>query len=107
MPQKLRIFISSPGDVARPREVATQTIERLAQHYARFFAIEPYLWQNEPLNASRHFQDGIEPPSQFDIVVLILHARLGTPLPKETTVRAYHGIDGRWPVTGTEWEYEE
>ena len=28
--------------------------------------------------------------------------RLGTPLPKEK----YRGIDGRVPVTGTEWEFE-
>ena len=30
--------------------------------------------------ASGHFQDAIEPPSAFDIVVLILWSRLGTPL---------------------------
>jgi hypothetical protein len=52
--------------------------------------------------ASGHFQDAIEPPSAFDIVVLILWSRLGTPLPEN-----YRGIDGRAPVTGTEWEYEE
>ena len=57
--------------------------------------------------ASEHFQDAIEPPSAFDIVVLILWSRLGTPLPEETAVREYRGIDGRAPVTGTEWEYEE
>ena len=57
--------------------------------------------------ASAHFQDAIEPPSAFDIVVLILWSRLGTPLPEKTAEREYHGIDGRVPVTGTEWEYEE
>jgi WD40 repeat protein len=57
--------------------------------------------------ASGHFQDSIELPSTFDIVVLILGSRLGTPLPERTTVREYKGIDGRTPVTGTEWEYEE
>lgn len=35
-------------------------------------------------------------------MVLILWARLGTPLPEEK----YRGIDGRVPVTGTEWEFE-
>src|SRR5262249_45730327 len=34
-------------------------------------------------------------------------SRLGTPLPEQTAVRAYQGIDGRVPVTGTEWEYED
>ena len=57
--------------------------------------------------ASAHFQDAIEPPSEFDIVVLILWSRLGTPLPEKTAEREYRGIDGRAPVTGTEWEYEE
>ena len=57
--------------------------------------------------ASGHFQDSIEPPSAFDIVVLIVWSRLGTPLPERTKVREYRGMDGRAPVTGTEWEYEE
>ncbi len=36
--------------------------------------------------ASGHFQDAIDPPSVFDIVILILWSRLGTPLPEKTTV---------------------
>jgi hypothetical protein len=39
-------------------------------------------------------------------VVLILWSRLGTHLPERTAKREYRGIDGRAPVTGTEWEYE-
>ena len=46
-----------------------------------FFRIEPYLWEYEAMVASGHFQDSIEPPSAFDIVVLIVWSRLGTPLP--------------------------
>ncbi len=107
MTKRLRIFLSSPGDVAATREIAALTIERLAQDYARFYRIEPYLWEFEAMVASGHFQDSIEPPSAFDIVVLIVWSRLGTPLPERTSVREYRGIDGRTPVTGTEWEYEE
>lgn len=105
--KRLRIFLSSPRDVKDPREIAAQTIERLAKDYARYFKIEPYLWESEALVASEHPQDSIEPPSEFDIVVLILWSRLGTSLPPRTAVREYHGIDGRTPVTGTEWEYED
>src|SRR5580698_6357741 len=105
--QKLRIFVSSPGDVKAAREIAALTIERLAQDYARFFNIEPYLWEYEAMIASGHFQDSIEPPSAFDIVVLILWSRLGTRLPERTALREYRGIDGRAPLTGTEWEFEE
>jgi WD40 repeat protein len=105
--QKLRIFVSSPGDVKAAREIAALTIERLAQDYARFFRIEPYLWEFEAMVASGHFQDSIEAPSAFDVVVLILWSRLGTHLPERTAVREYRGLDGRTPVTGTEWEFEE
>jgi hypothetical protein len=105
--KRLRIFLSSPGDVRSAREIAALTIERLAQDYGRFFVVEPYLWEYEAMLASGHFQDSIEPPSAFDIVVLILWSRLGTPLPERTALREYRGIDGRTPVTGTEWEYEE
>jgi WD40 repeat protein/TPR repeat protein len=105
--QKLRIFVSSPGDVKAAREIAALTIERLAQDYARFLKIEPYLWEFEAMVASGQFQDSIEPPSAFDVVVLIVWSRLGTSLPERTGVREYRGIDGRTPVTGTEWEFEE
>ena len=107
MTRRLRIFVSSPGDVKAAREIAALTIERLAQDFARFFKIEPYLWEYEAMIASGHFQDSIEPPSAFDIVVLILWSRLGTHLPERTAVREYRGIDGRAPLTGTEWEFED
>ena len=103
----LRIFISSPGDVMAERRRAQLVIEKLAKTYARFFAIEPILWEVEPMLASGHFQDQITPPSEADIVVLIVWSRLGTPLPAKTGTREYRGIDGRVPVTGTEWEFED
>jgi hypothetical protein len=107
MSQRLRIFVSSPGDVPDERLRANLIVDKLSQDYSRFFAIESYRWEHEPMLASGHFQDAIEPPSAFDIVVLILWSRLGTPLPERTAIREYRGIDGRAPVTGTEWEYEE
>jgi hypothetical protein len=107
MTKRLRIFISSPGDVAEERLRANLVVQKLARDYARFFKIEPYLWEYEPMLASGHFQDAIEPPSASDIVVLIVYARLGTALPQSTGMREYRGLDGRTPVTGTEWEFEE
>jgi WD40 repeat protein len=107
MAQRLRIFISSPGDVPDERLRADLVIDKLAQDYSRFFAIDGYRWEHEPMLASGHFQDAVEPPSKFDIVVMILWSRLGTPLPGHTATREYRGIDGRAPVTGTEWEYED
>jgi outer membrane protein assembly factor BamB len=107
MGQRLRIFISSPSDVAEERLRANLVVQKLARDYARFFQIEPYLWEHEPMLASGHFQDAIEPPSASDIVILIVYSRIGVPLPAQSTLREYRGIDGRSPVTGTEWEFEE
>src|ERR1700681_2093094 len=107
MTQRIRIYISSPTDVPNERLRADLIVDKLSQDYSRFFIIESYRWEHEAMIASKHFQDAIEPPSAFDIVVLILWSRLGTPLPEKSAVREYRGIDGRAPVTGTEWEYEE
>src|SRR5215467_12677876 len=106
MPYPLRIFFSSPSDVSIERRRAALVVEKLAKEYARVFQITPVLWESEPMLASGHFQDAIIPPSETDIVVLILWSRLGTPLPERTERHEYRGIDGRVPVTGTEWEFE-
>ena len=107
MSQRLRIFISSPGDVQEERLRANLVVQKLARDYARFFRIEAYLWEHEPMLASGHFQDAIELPSASDIMVLVVYSRLGTPLPERSAAREYRGLDGRAPVTGTEWEFEE
>ena len=107
MPQRLRVFISSPGDVPDERLRADLVVDKVAQDFGRFFSFETYRWEHEPMLASGHFQDAIDPPSKADIVILILWSRLGTPLPERTGAREYRGIDGRAPVTGTEWEYED
>jgi hypothetical protein len=46
--------------------------------------------------------DSIEPPRNFEAVVIILESRLVTPMPER-----FKGKDGRTPVTGTEWEFED
>ena len=59
MAPRLRIFLSSPGDVGQERTRAHLVVRKLARDYARFFAIEPFLWEYEPMLASKHFQDAI------------------------------------------------
>ena len=107
MGQRFRIFISSPGDVGDERRRAALVVSRLKREFARFFEISAVLWEYEPMLASGHFQDVIDPPGESDVVVLILWSRLGTPLPERTAKREYRGLDGRAPVTGTEWEFEQ
>jgi WD40 repeat protein len=107
MPTELRFFISSPGDVPDERLRADLIIDKLAQEFRRYFVLTPYRWEYEPMLASGTFQDAIEPPRNFDVVLLIVWSRLGTPLPEKTALREYKGMDGRSPVTGTEWEFED
>jgi hypothetical protein len=97
MPREFRIFISSPADVSAERRRAALVVEQLAKEYARFFKIEPVLWESEPMLASGHFQDAIVPPAETDILVLIVWSCLGTPLPEQTEKQTYRGIDGRAP----------
>jgi tetratricopeptide (TPR) repeat protein len=102
----IRIFISSPGDVVEERRRAALVLGRLKRDFVRYFKISPVLWEYEPMLAAGVFQDVIVEPASTDIVVVILWSRLGTPLPPRTALRDYQGIDGRTPVTGTEWEFE-
>jgi len=100
MPQLLRIFISSPSDVEVERQIALQVINRLGQKYQNSLELKAVLWEREPLLASGHFQDALDPGSA-DIMVCILWSRLGSPLPSKFTTP-----EGRSGVTGTEWEFE-
>ena len=100
----IRFFISSPGDVNPEREVARRVIERLNREFSYHFRIEAVLWEREPLIATEHFQTMITPPSNTDIVVVIVWRRLGSHLPPAE----FQGkVTGKTPVTGTEWEFED
>ncbi len=98
----LRFFISSPGDVFEERALAGRVIERLQSEYIGKVVLESVLWEHEPLLATATFQTQIVKPSDTDVVIAILWARLGTPLPAQFT-RA----DGSRYESGTEYEFEE
>jgi len=99
----IRIFISSPGDVSTERLRAAVVVRRLKREFQRFFDITAVLWEFETMLANGHFQDIIDRPSECDLFVMVLWSRMGTALPEDR----YHGADGRTPVTGTEWEFED
>ena len=107
---KLRVFLSSPGDVADERGLARQVLARLPQE-AQFrgrVLIEEVSWDNPaapvPLAAQLTPQEAINQgspkPADCDVVVVVLWARMGTPLPAE-----YVKQDGTRFESGTEWEY--
>ena len=98
----LRVFISSPGDVAQERAVARRVLGRVQAAYAGRVALEPVLWEQQPLLATATFQTQLVRPSQADIVVAIVWSRLGTPLP-DSVLRP----DGTRYRSGTEFEIED
>ena len=99
----LRVFISSPGDVRPERLIADRVVARLDREFSYHARLEAVFWEREPLVATAHFQEGIVPPRDTDIVVVILWSRLGTVLPPEKFIGAVSGA----AVTGTEWEFED
>jgi hypothetical protein len=82
--------------VAPERVLALNVIGRLAQEFAKHFAIEAIAWEREPIQAIAPFQEQIPRAEQSDICVFILWSRLGTPV---------MGHDGRRYDSGTEYEF--
>ena len=102
MPRLLRIFLSSPGDVSEERALAERVFRRLDNEFAQGARLELILWEHEPLFAHSGFQQQIPRPSQCDLVVSVLWARLGTRLPADFAAPA-----GESPMTGTEFEIKD
>ncbi len=98
----LRIFVSSPGDVGEERALTERVLRRLQGEFGTQVSLEPIFWEHEPLRATASFQEQILPPSQTDIVIIILWSRLGTRLPEHLQRQ-----DGSLYESGTEFEFED
>lgn len=103
---QVRIFISSPGDVAEERNKAQQVVDQLQDWYgAEQVELKPLLWEDLPLQAVTSFQAGVDAvlseTSGVDIAVFILWSRLGTPLGPD--IRKSDGTNYR---SGTEREFD-
>ncbi|MET8762632.1 hypothetical protein [Lentzea sp. NPDC004782] len=89
--QRIRVFRSSPGDVADERAVALEVLDRLAYEPALRgrVAIEVVAWDEPgagaPVLATATPQAsiavGLPRPRDCDVVVVVFWARMGTPLP--------------------------
>lgn len=101
----IRIFISSPGDVAEERDRARQVVEQLRRRYAGQFDLKAVLWEDLPLQADMSFQQGIDlvlsGERGIDIAIFILWSRLGSP-----TGAFVHKPDGSAYRSGTEREFD-
>jgi len=113
-PKHLRIFLSSPGDVATERRLARNLINEelgVAPFLRGRVTFEIVSWDDPlagtPIPADLTPQDainrGLKKASECDIVVVILWSRMGTPLPSDK----YRKGDGSAYLSGTEWEFED
>ena len=106
----LYIFLSSPGDVSRERQLAREVIERLESERAHRdrLKLEVVAWdkpgagtampaQMEPQEAINR---RLRKPSECDIVIVIFWARMGTPLSEK-----YQKPNGSRYRSGTEYEF--
>jgi tetratricopeptide (TPR) repeat protein len=81
--QILRLFVSSPGDVADERRRVEIVVERLNAEFKGRVRIEAVRWETEYYSAHDTFQKQIPEASGCDVVVAIFRARLGTELPAD------------------------
>jgi tetratricopeptide (TPR) repeat protein len=101
----IRIFISSPNDVATERDKARQVIADLQRRYIGNLLLEPVFWEDLPLRSDASFQAGIDyflsVEHGVDIAVFILWSRLGSPLGAHI-----RKADGSEYLSGTEREWD-
>lgn len=102
--KKLRIFISSPGDVRQERMIAKRVISDLDKVYQDYVRLESILWEDLPLEVTGSFQSGIDyflSQAPIDIAVFILWSRLGSRLGN-----SFRKPDGTVYASGTEYEFD-
>ena len=109
-PLYLHVFLASPGDVGEERALARDVMERLPKDplLRDRIAIDVVSWDGAggaameaSMTPQEAIKQGLRRPSECDIAVVILWARMGTPLPTNFEVKA----DGTPYRSGTEWEY--
>ena len=111
---RLKVFISSPGDVADERALARRLLKDELPYRPLLrgrVAFDVVSWDDPaapvPMPAELTPQEAVNrfgpKPSECDIVVVVLWSRLGTHL----DVSRFRKPDGKTYLSGTEWEYED
>jgi WD40 repeat protein len=101
-PPRIRVFISSPADVATERDLAEHVVARLGGIWKAHVHIESVRWERAHYDAAKSFQEQVGEMAQFDLVCGILWKRLGQPLPPDL----FHRPDGSGYESGTVFELE-
>jgi tetratricopeptide (TPR) repeat protein len=93
--QTVRLFVSSPGDVAAERQRVQWIADKLSGEFAQLVRFDTILWESSVYNAHEGgFQAQIEKrakPADCDIVLAIFWSRLGTALPDDFPERMPDG----------------
>ncbi len=100
--KKLKVFVSSPGDLMRERLAVQGVIDNINGDYLGVVQLELIRWEEKSYHARAGFQTQIEEASACDLVIAMLYQRLGTPLPLGVATRA----DGSGYESGTAYEIE-
>lgn len=98
----IRIFISSPSDVIKEREIADRVIARLDGIWQAHVHLEAVRWERSHYDAHRSFQETIGDISVYDVVCGILWKRIGSRL----SPNLYRRPDGSAYESGTVFEVE-
>jgi len=108
----LKIFMSSPGDVAEERRLAVETVRALEDSHLLRDRVNLRLvaWDDPaastPMDARETPQASVNRwsarPAECDLTVVVLWSRLGTPLPA-----GLQRADGSRYASGTVWELED
>jgi hypothetical protein len=112
-PLHLKIFLSSPGDVAEERELARRLLKDELPYDPLLrgrITFDVFSWDDPaagvPLLATMTPQEAVnrvDRPAYCDITAVILWSRLGSPLRTD----AFRKPSGEPYWSGTEWEYED
>ncbi len=120
----IRVFVSSPGDVQKERNLADRVIRSIAAEfnvpvtvsYSNFLRLAeendgpkienqgtlvlcPYFWEYQRFRLDEGYQEQIPNTGEFELVICILWSRLGTRL-----APTFKMPDGSLPRSGTEYE---
>src|ERR1700726_1565708 len=79
----VRVFVSSPIDVAAERGRVQAIASKLNREYDGLVSFETVLWEEHFYKADRSFQPQIMESVACDIVVSIFWTRIGTELPSD------------------------
>jgi hypothetical protein len=102
-PRVVRVFVSSPSDVAPERGRVQAVAAKLNREYEGLVRFDTVLWEEHFYKADRSFQpqiDRIGQPGACDVLVSIFWTRVGTELPADFARMP----DGKPYPSGTAYE---